>query len=405
MMLKKNSQKIFLKIPVLVFIFLFSLLIFPHYTKAGPIGEKCTTFQDCPSNNMCIWNKCYPKIGGGCNQNSDCSYIEKNSGIPGAFCDSFKPVSDYSGSCFSYTTTTADKNNIKGKTPDLNPLGNLQIKIPGLDEIAAKHPIKCEGEGANQTCKIPWIAIYINAIYNYFLAIAGILAAIALMIGGVIWLVSAGNASRVSEAKSWITGALTGLVILLTSYVLLHQINPELVGMRYIKLEAIDPIGYYDTSIDETNENPYIDACLEAKKGNLEPCKALGETKPSYLVYSSDYQKHIHPETLEKFTKAMGCVRGKNNGDNLFSIISAWRSPAKQIEEKEYWTAQGKPGNAATPCCSNHGSGKAIDIYRISGEKMTWEYNDTSGLKECMSNQGLYAGISSEPWHWSPTGK
>ncbi len=470
-MFKKNNKKIFLKIPVLIFIFLLSLLVLPGAISAGPIGEECTTFEDCPPNNMCISTKtggdrkCYPKIGGGCNNNTDCSYIEKNSGIPGAFCDSTKAISNYSGSCFSNkeapkTTTdsgcswriekpvpgatgtfqggcysietesnwekcssisqpekksgekllcccgeSGENINIKNKTPDLNPLGNLQIKIPGLDEIAEKHPIKCEGEGESQTCKIPWIAIYIHAIYNYFLAIAGILAAIALMVGGVIWLVSAGNASRVSEAKSWITGSITGLVILLTSYVLLYQINPELVGMRYVKLAVIDPMGYYDTSVDETNENPYIDACLEAKKDNLGPCKALGETKPSYLVYNANYQKYIHPETLDKFTKAMECVRGKNNGDNLFSIVSAWRSPAKQIEMKEYWIAQGKPDNAAPPCCSNHSSGRAIDIYRISGDSMVWDYNETSGLKECMNNQGLYANISGEPWHWSPTGK
>lgn len=130
----------------------------------------------------------------------------------------------------------------KGKTPDLNPLGNLQIKIPGLDEVAAKHPIKCEGEGESQTCKIPWIAIYIHAIYNYLLGIGGVLAAIALMVGGVIWLVSAGNASRVSEAKSWITGSVTGLLILMTSYIILYQINPNLVGLKYIELKTIEEV-------------------------------------------------------------------------------------------------------------------------------------------------------------------
>lgn len=129
------------------------------------------------------------------------------------------------------------------KTDDLNPLGNMQVKIPGLDKLAEQYPIECEENDLGaKVCKIPWIPIYIYAIYNYFLSIGGILAAIALMIGGVIWLVSAGNASRVSEAKSWITGSVTGLIILLTSYVLLYQINPELIGMRYVELESIDPI-------------------------------------------------------------------------------------------------------------------------------------------------------------------
>jgi len=42
------------------------------------------------------------------------------------------------------------------------------------------------------------------------MGIIGILAALALMIGGVIWLIAAGNASRISEAKAWIGASLTG---------------------------------------------------------------------------------------------------------------------------------------------------------------------------------------------------
>lgn len=129
------------------------------------------------------------------------------------------------------------------KTPDLNPLGNLQVKIPGLEELAQKHPAKCETDSNGKTnCTIPWIAIYIKAIYNYFLYIGGIVAVIALMIGGVIWLVSAGNASRISEAKSWISGSIIGIVILLLSYTLLYQINPELTRLRALNLKNIDPI-------------------------------------------------------------------------------------------------------------------------------------------------------------------
>src|SRR5665811_1012152 len=57
---------------------------------------------------------------------------------------------------------------------------------------------------------------YIVGIYDYSFAIAGILAAIVLMGGGVLWLVSGGNQSKVSKAKDIIGGSLIGLGILFT---------------------------------------------------------------------------------------------------------------------------------------------------------------------------------------------
>jgi len=129
----------------------------------------------------------------------------------------------------------------------LNPLLNLQIKIPGLDRIASETPATCETTDGQTSCSLPWIAVYIKAIYNYAMGIIGILAALALMIGGVIYLTATGNATRISEAKSWITGALTGMLIMFTSYVLLNEVNPDLIGFKPIKLNIVtDELGQED---------------------------------------------------------------------------------------------------------------------------------------------------------------
>lgn len=458
--------KYFNKIITLSLLISFFVFLVPTTpVQSAEIGEKCTSFQDCPINNMCVYSgmskRCYPKIGGGCNSNNDCSHIEEHLGIPGAFCDLSKPVLTYPGSCFSASsapkTTTDDgcswrierlvpgatgsfqggcysieekssydkcstisqpqkntgetlycccqkeKETAKVKTPDLNPLGNLQIKIPGLEELAEKYPVICEKKDGSEVCKIPWIAVYIYAIYNYLLGIGGILAALALMIGGVIWLISAGNANRVTQAQSWITGSITGLVILLTSYVLLYQINPNLVGMKYLELESVLPLAC--AGIDETNENPYIAGCAASKNGDFSICRAFGETEANSLITDPVSGKKVNTDTLNKFNEAMKCVKAKNSNKDLFKIYSGWRSALGQIKAKEDWIKAGVPKNAANPCCSNHGSGKAMDLMRLDGQKMSWDYNESSGLKECMNAQGLYANLSSEPWHWSPTGK
>ncbi|MDO8593264.1 MAG: pilin [bacterium] len=76
------------------------------------------------------------------------------------------------------------------------------------------------------------IANLVRAIYKYAIGIVGILAAVVLMIGGVLWIVAGGNATAIGEAKAWIGAALTGLVLALLSYTILATINPALVNLK-----------------------------------------------------------------------------------------------------------------------------------------------------------------------------
>ena len=78
------------------------------------------------------------------------------------------------------------------------------------------------------------IAKYIQAIYNYAIGIVGILAAVVLMFGGVVWITAGGSQERVKEAKAWIGASISGLVLLLCSYMILNTINPDLVNFKEI---------------------------------------------------------------------------------------------------------------------------------------------------------------------------
>jgi hypothetical protein len=80
----------------------------------------------------------------------------------------------------------------------------------------------------------PSIAKYIQSIYNYAIGIVGILAAVVLMFGGVRWLLAGGSPDKISDAKAWIGASITGLVLVLTSYMILNTINPDLVSFKEI---------------------------------------------------------------------------------------------------------------------------------------------------------------------------
>jgi hypothetical protein len=100
-----------------------------------------------------------------------------------------------------------------------------QVDIPG--GVSGKTPVGTK-EGATL------LGEYITGIYDYSFAVAGILAAIVLMGGGVLWLISGGNQSKVSKAKDIIGGSLIGLGILFSGYLLFNTINPALLEMKPI---------------------------------------------------------------------------------------------------------------------------------------------------------------------------
>ncbi len=118
-------------------------------------------------------------------------------------------------------------------------LPDPQIKIS--DELTEKLTKKPTYNSKTKKWENRWIADYIEAVYKYLIGIVGILATVVMMIGGVIWITAGGNASRIGEAKAWIGGALMGLVLALSSYTILYQINDETVKMKPISYTQITP--------------------------------------------------------------------------------------------------------------------------------------------------------------------
>lgn len=114
----------------------------------------------------------------------------------------------------------------------------LQIPIPDLHFSAPS----CSGEGQGKVCSYSWISEYIAAIYKYAIGVIGIIGTITLMIGGVIWLTAGGNQTKVASAQEWIKASITGIVIALSSYMILYQVNPDLVKLKPLTIGEIQRI-------------------------------------------------------------------------------------------------------------------------------------------------------------------
>src|SRR3989344_1182581 len=73
---------------------------------------------------------------------------------------------------------------------------------------------------------------YIKYLFIFGLGLITILALTQMIIGCITYILAAGNAAKVEDAKDMIFQALLGVGLLLVSYLLLRTINPDLVNLR-----------------------------------------------------------------------------------------------------------------------------------------------------------------------------
>lgn len=106
----------------------------------------------------------------------------------------------------------------------------LEIPIPGVTLTSITN---------TEAYSIPWIAQYISGVYAFLISVIGVIAAIMMIIGGFQYLTSAGDGGKIGAAKKRIVNALTGVILALSSYVILYTINPNLVQFEGLKLLQI----------------------------------------------------------------------------------------------------------------------------------------------------------------------
>lgn len=83
-------------------------------------------------------------------------------------------------------------------------------------------------------------AEYIRMLFVYGLGIVGIVALFAMVFGGFRYLTSGGAETGKTEGKKWITGAIAGIILLFSSYLILNTINPNLVSLKEPNLPKIE---------------------------------------------------------------------------------------------------------------------------------------------------------------------
>jgi hypothetical protein len=72
----------------------------------------------------------------------------------------------------------------------------------------------------------------VSAIFNFILLAGGAAGVVAVIWGGINYLTSAGDPTKMGDARNQVFAAILGLIILFSSWIILNTINPDLVNIR-----------------------------------------------------------------------------------------------------------------------------------------------------------------------------
>lgn len=123
----------------------------------------------------------------------------------------------------------------------------------------------------------------ISAVFGFLLIIAGLATFVMIVWGGINYLTSAGDPSKMDDAKSQIFSAVLGLVIILASWMILNTINPQLVELREPGLPEPPQAGGLESlpgaCVDGENSSVELFSKKDYNAGSRFSCFDAGESQ------------------------------------------------------------------------------------------------------------------------------
>lgn len=235
---------------------------------------------------------------------------------------------------------------------------DLQVPIGGTKQI----PICVEKGGGYIECS--GLATYIKIVYEFAVAAGAILATMMLVWGGTIWLLSGGNTGKVGEAKKIIGNSITGLALLLGSFVLLYAINPKLIELPSLDLSKIKPIDLPKTALLVTKSLPQNPGACCYK----EP-------------FASRLPGHNGTKIGKKATNGLACfgMISQANEDRKYIDNSGFFCEGDTIGKSEdaklCWTNFDQADDTLSTLCAGHATPiNPVDATFDQGKYTSWGY-------------------------------
>lgn len=283
---------------LLILLFIFALLITTDVVNAQTPGERTTPFtkindtpigKKCSSNNDCRWQSVINGQATGvlefdCEDSSDdieddnfcvcddanqcaitygsyASLWECKDGVVATrdlhYCYYTGPVSNPAFAMVPPLDVKQIVESVTEKQESSSILGGTttpKFTKPTLYVLGAVCNLSDVDFVPGQESNIPWISECIAGIYKKMLILGVIFAILFIVIGGVQFIISAGNPGNINKAKETMTKSVLGLLLLICSYIILYTVNPEITSLKLAQIDVIDVIELQD--IPEYEEGP-----------------------------------------------------------------------------------------------------------------------------------------------------
>ena len=158
---------------------------------------------------------------------------------------------------------------------------------------------------------------YVKYIFDLALLIGGILALGGLIYGGILYLISTGKPDRMASAKSQINAAFFGLLILLSSYLILNTISPQFTELK------LEPLGLIEIEKQQKITPPAVAEISTSIDPESSPGRIIEKIFETYI---SEY-----PEPEQKWTPRM--MRLKNNTNATKEIVERITIQSKTLRD------------------------------------------------------------------------
>jgi hypothetical protein len=324
----------------------------------------------------------------------------------------------------------------------------LEIIIPNLKFSEVSNTVD-----ENGNIHFPWIGEYLKAVYRFGVSIASILGVVMIIREGLRIVLSAGGEEKVTGYKH-IGRVCMGLCLAWFSYVILFNINSDLVSFQALKIKLVDNLVAADDADEITDSEAAADIQIKKNSVNqtyafkqtdfkagpqpkwksgqftLDLCKEFQDPSfqndpnaPSYGAVGNVIS-YTCPDIVGGTIKSIApmqpalCRAGeiaKQKGYTLM-VASSFRPFKDQVNIYcDTWIRDKRKPDSdliATPGYSNHGRGIAVDVALFkNGQRVSW----VNSKWQCSADEKLirdlgeifitadpdnFSRLESEIWHY-----
>jgi hypothetical protein len=140
---------------------------------------------------------------------------------------------------------------------------------------------------------------FVRYVFTLAIALAGLLAFGALIYGGIRYLTSAGDPTKMSDGKNQVIAGFLGLIILLSSYLILNTIDPQLVLKETPAIESLEK-GIY----------AYVKAgCVDDPEDSFDDPVSISQDSPDLSI--------VLPRDVNGIPQSLQCIKFRSGKEEL----------------------------------------------------------------------------------------